>query len=302
MRLRKLRPEAAWPGAPTASAAPRPRPERRPARTPPGPDRAAADQDSWGVGPAAGRRQAVRAGVARRSGSRGRRPRLADAGPVGPPCRSHRGATGCGPTACGPAGRRPPSRSRPARSRSPLRRERRPRRGRQRPDLQAASVQTTKAGLSPAGSRANLAPRDGRRAGGGDRGQDRAGRRRPARLPAARTPRRSGACCRATGRASSAAGWQQAKMPKGATTPTRPRGATTMTQLSREAQNPQLARLQLRQERSRGRAGDRGVGGRAPDGRFRAAGQARSRPARRRVLGPGQPDPGARPAALTRAR
>ena len=72
--------------------------------------------------------------------------------------------------------------------------------------LQAASVQTTKAGL-PAGSRGRTSPPGWSPRGRGARRREPDRRRQPSPPPPRPDPRRrSGACCRATARASSAAG------------------------------------------------------------------------------------------------
>ena len=153
----------------------------------PGPHRPAADQDPRGVGPAAGRRQAVRA----RDPARRRRA----AGP--------RHATVARPPQP-PDGRRPgqggPSTGRPGRDRPgpgrPARRGRRPGSGprpggRGRRDLGKAP-----GGLgpddqgrpSPQGPAGEPRPRDGRRAHGGDRRQPGAGRQLPALLLRGQVP------------------------------------------------------------------------------------------------------------------
>ena len=179
------------PRRPVGSATPGPRPgPAEPARTGPEPGPSRCRPGPRGVGTAAGRRQAVRAARRRRAGGddppparsgrradRGGADRIAGARPAAPPTR---------PT--GPAPAPAPASPAPAAA-----------------TLQAASVQTTKAGLprGPAGE-----PAPGMVAA---RTAATAAPRRPPYSsqpsPSAASPRRrSGACCRATARASSAAG------------------------------------------------------------------------------------------------
>ena len=199
-------------GAPEQAARPRRRPGRPPGPTGrlrtgtgrQGPHRTAADPDPRGVGAAAGRGRAVRArGAAERRRPRRRNPAGRAAAPPAP--------AGPGPTAApgrtGPRPARPPPPRPPAPPGSPdrpqasrrrrppprRRRSRRPRSRRPRP-------------ASPAGSRGRTSP-----PGWWPRRPRRPPRGRPTTAPNHPPPRpglrrRSGACCRATARASSAAG------------------------------------------------------------------------------------------------
>ena len=202
--------EAARPGGrrpgrrPTARGPRRDRGGRGRRRPPgparPGPHRIAADQDPRGVGPAARRRQAVRARVA----ARRRR------GPAAPPGRSSRraGPTGPGPSACAPTGSGPPSRPPPVPGRPRPRASRSDGRGRARAgaDPPGGLGPDDQGRPSPQGPAGEPRPRDGGRADRGDR-REAAPTTAPSPPPPRPGPRRrSGACCRATARASSAAG------------------------------------------------------------------------------------------------
>ena len=182
----EARPEAAWPGAPTASAAPQAEAGAAPRGDAPGPGPGRCRPGLLG------RRARRRAAPSR---SRRRRPPERSRGrrPLPRRRRAGRAAVPIAPGRPGAADRVRAGRA-PAAQPVPASPEPVPAPAERRADVAAAAPTSRRPRsrrprpASPQGPAGQPRPRDGRRAGGGDRGQDRAGRRRPARLPRGQDP------------------------------------------------------------------------------------------------------------------